>query len=109
MYSSPLHVKDQHLQIYTYFIFKFNVQGTFSRQLGGNLRVEESATLPQPHMSLSQQGLFVFINSYKLTMHTLVPIFLFMELEIHLIDYNFVSFAVMGQALNKPGLYIPLA
>lgn len=104
-------MKDQHLQIYTYFIFKFNVQGTFSRQLGGNLRLEESATIPQPHMSLSpsQQGLFVFINSYKCTMHTLVPIFLFMELEIYLIGYNFVSLAVMGQALNKPGLYIPLA
>lgn len=67
--------------------------------------------LPQPHLSLSpsQQGLFVFINSYKLTTHTLVPIFLFMELEIHLIGYSFVSLAIMGQALNKPGLYIPLA
>lgn len=35
--------------------------------------------------------------------------FLFMELEIHLIGYSFVSLAVLGQALNKPGLSIPLA
>lgn len=104
-------MKDQHLQIYTHFIFKLNVQGTFSRELGGNLRLEESAIIPQLHISLSpsQQELFVFINSYKLTMHTLVPIFLFMELDIHLIGYSFVFLAVMGQALNKPGLYIPLA
>lgn len=52
VYSSPLRVKDQHLQIYTRVISKFNVQGTLSRQLGGNLRLEESAAVPQPHLHM---------------------------------------------------------
>lgn len=54
------------------------------------------------------EGLLVFAN-LSVYMHALVPRFLFMTFEIHLISYSSVSFTVTAQGLGEPGLCIPLA